>query len=182
MIVGLTGSIAAGKGVVAEFLKQKGLIYHSLSMEVREEANKRAIEITRSNLQDLGNELRSKEGAGAWARRFLDKIIEGNYIIDGIRNPAEVAEFEKTENFHLISIDAPLYERFKRVVSRNKESDPKTLEGFLEMNKRDLGEDDPKGQQVAKCMERAHYSIMNDSDLESLNKKIEAIYAKIKHN
>jgi dephospho-CoA kinase len=33
MIIGLTGSLAAGMGVVAEFLKEKGFVYLSKSEE-----------------------------------------------------------------------------------------------------------------------------------------------------
>ena len=36
-ILGLTGRNAAGKGAVAEILKQKSFIYHSLSDTLREE-------------------------------------------------------------------------------------------------------------------------------------------------
>jgi dephospho-CoA kinase len=40
-VIGLTGTIASGKGTLAEFLKGKGYSYFSLSDILREEATKR---------------------------------------------------------------------------------------------------------------------------------------------
>jgi dephospho-CoA kinase len=89
MIIGLTGSIAAGKGIF------------SLSNELREALGERNIEITRENLQNFGNEMREKYG--------VDKIKKKQYarvIIGGIGNPGEVDELKKLKGFFLISIDA----------------------------------------------------------------------------
>ena len=182
MLIGLTGRIASGKGMVAEYLKSKGFEYTTISQVVREEAGKINIPITRESLQDLGNLVRKYEGSGAWIKRIIQKTdINGNYIIDGIRNPGEVLELRKIPGFVLISIDAPQKIRFERVVSRNKESDAKTWETFLKMDERDFGIGEPEdGQQVGKCMALADNNIINDSSPESFHKKIEEIYKKIK--
>jgi dephospho-CoA kinase len=181
MLIGLTGRIASGKGEVKNYFEKQGFGCYTLSRIVREEAKERGIEITRKHLQDLGNLIREKEDAGAWMRRLIGKInLEDNSIIDGIRNPGEVEELRKLSNSYLISVDAPQELRYKRVLSRAKPSDPKTWNGFLEMDKRDFAEDDPLGQQVGKCMKMADYTIINDSDLEVLNKNIEKIYDKLR--
>jgi len=181
MLIGITGRIAAGKGEIAEYLKKKGFEYYTVSQVVREEAKNRGIEITRSNLQDLGNQIRREEGAGAWIKRLINKMdLKKNYIIDGIRNPGEIAELRKTKDFHLISVDAFENIRFERVVSRAKPSDPKDLKGFLEMDARDLAEVDPLGQQVGKCMEMADFRLINNSSLEDFHEKIDEVYNKIK--
>jgi len=61
MIIGLTGTMASGKDAVADILKKKGFICLSLSDEVREEAKNRQIELTRENLQILGDEKRIRQ-------------------------------------------------------------------------------------------------------------------------
>ena len=43
-IIGLTGRNAAGKGTVADLLKKRDFIYHSLSDTLREELSKRNME------------------------------------------------------------------------------------------------------------------------------------------
>jgi dephospho-CoA kinase len=180
MIIGLTGRIASGKGVIKDFLQEKGFKYLTLSDVVREEAAQRGIPIERSSLQELGNEVRKKEGAGSWMRRLIKKIQPGfDYVIDGIRNPGEVDELRKIPGFYLIAVDAPQETRFKRFLSRAKPSDPKTWEEFLEIDNRDFGEEDPLGQQVGKCMEMGNFKLINDSILEKFQKKIEMIFNKI---
>jgi dephospho-CoA kinase len=184
MITGLTGRIASGKGVIAEFLKEKGFEYFTLSNEVREEAKKRGIPIERKTLQDLGNLMREEEGLGVLIKRVIRKMEENkDYVIDGIRNTGEVEELRKAfkENFYLISTDADLELRWRNMQNRGKESDPKTFEGFLEIDKRDAGENLGNGQQVKKCMELADYHILNNSTLEDLYLKITEVYKKIKN-
>ena len=180
MIIGLTGRIAAGKGFIKDFLEKVGFEYYTFSDVVREEAARRGVEITRKNLQDLGNEVRNKEGPGAWAKRIIEKLeSEKNYIVDGIRNPGEVEELRKQKDFFLIAVDAPQERRYERLRRRAKPSDPKTWEGFLEIDNRDFGEEDSKGQQVGKCMEMADFYIFNNSDLGVLMKRIKEIYEQI---
>lgn len=179
MIIGFTGRIAAGKGVLIDFLKEKNFDYYSHSQEVRKEAAKRGLEIKRSVLQDFGNEVRKNEGASAWTKRLVEEIKKNNsknVIVDGIRNPAEIIELKKSfPDFILISVDAPQKTRFERVLSRGKDSDPKNWEEFLKIDERDLKEVDPLGQQVGVCMQMADFQINNDSTLEELEKKFERL-------
>ena len=81
--------------------------------------------------------------------------------------------------FILIAIDAPRNVRYQRILSRNKSSDKKTWEGFLEMDNRDFGENIENGQQVGKCMEIADFKIVNDSSLEALYGQLDKILEKI---
>lgn len=184
MIIGLTGSLAAGKGIVSDFLKNKGFVYLSLSDELREVAKERKIEITRLNLQNLGNELRENMGKEVLAKLVVNKIKNQQYInvvIDGIRNPSEIEHLKNNlKNFYLISVDAPREERFKRLVERNRESDPKTWEEFLKVDDRDkgIGESDT-GQNVGRCMSIADFNLINESNLDSIKLKVEELYEEI---
>ncbi len=176
MIIGLTGTIGSGKGIIADFLKEQGFIYLSLSNVVRETAKERSIEITRKNLQDLGNELREKEGGGVLANFIINKIKNQEYdkvVIDGIRNPFEVEVLKNLKNFFLVSIDSSQKIRFNRVNKRNRPSDPNTWEEFLEIDDRDKGIGEIEtGQNVGKCMELADFSFVNDGSLEDFQNKI----------
>lgn len=180
MIIGITGRIACGKEAVSNFFIKKGFNHNFLSKELREELEKRGIEVSRKNLQDLGDELRLKEGNGFLAKRILEKLGKGNFIIDGIRNPGEVWEFRKQKDFVLIAIDAQQKIRYERSIYRSKTSDAKTWEEFLKMDQRDFGDKIDSGQQVGKCMELADFKIINDSTLEDLYTKLEKLYGEIK--
>lgn len=182
MIIGVTGTKASGKGIVTEILKEKGFVYTSTSDQVRKEAVSRGISnYTISDLQDIGNDLREKFGSEELVKRCL-KENEGNsnLVIDGIRNPGEIQEIKKQGGI-MISVDAPDELRFKRLLERKRESDPKTLEDFRKMEARDRGsKESSTGQQVDKCIEMSDYSIINDSTLETLKTKIEYILLKEK--
>jgi len=185
MIIGLTGTKAGGKGVAANILKEKGFAYLSLSDIVREEAKSRGIENpTIFDFQDIGNDLREKEGTGALAKRAIAFFkFPGNLVIDGIRNPGEVEEFRKADEFFLIAVDALQEIRFKRLIERARQSDPKSWEDFLAMERRDMGlAEKTSGQMVGGCMEMADYLIFNTGSLEELKTKIEDVYAKILSN
>ncbi len=75
----------------------------------------------------------------------------------------------------LIAVDGPLEMRFQRLVERNRASDPKDWNGFLEMDKRDRISGTENGQQVDACIGCANVKIFNDSSLEDLKENIERI-------
>lgn len=183
MIIGLTGRIAAGKETLTYFLRKKGFIYLETSKILAEELEKRGLEINRWNMQNLGDEIRGRDGVGGLMKMLLEKTESGkNYIFDSLRNAGE-AEFlrKNAEDFILIAVDAPQKIRFERILKRNKPSDPKTWEDFLKVDNRDFfDETNPMGQQVRKCMELADFKIVNASDLKKSMKGIEEVWEKIK--
>ncbi len=184
MIIGLTGSLAAGKGVVAEFLKKRGFVYLSLSDELRDYLKGGKIEITRENLQNWGNKLREEKGNAVLARMVSERIVSQqlkSVIVDGIRNPGEVNYLrENLKSFFLVSVDAPKEVRFERMRERNRESDPKTLKDFLMVDAMDKGKGEEKsGQQVGACMKLAKFVLINDGSLEEVERKIEKLYLDI---
>jgi dCMP deaminase len=182
MIIGLTGTLNSGKGSIAGFFKEIGFVKFSLSDELRELARESKIELTRENLQNLGNKMRREFGAGFLAEIVKNKILSqkhNNAVIEGIRNPGEVEILRTLNNFFLVSVDAPADIRFKRMKARNRENDPKTWEDFLKVDARDLGEADERGQQTRKCMALADFTLINDSTPELLNIKISNLYNKM---
>jgi dCMP deaminase len=181
MIIGLTGSLAAGKGVVSDFFKGKGFVYLSLSDELRELLKENKIKLTRENLQEWGNKYREENGSDYLAKLVVDKINNQDYkraIVDGIRNPEEVDFLDKNlKDFFLVSVDAPENIRFERMKVRARESDPTTLEGFRKVDKKDKGVGEKKsGQGVGKCMKKAKFVLINDCSLEDVQVKIEKLY------
>lgn len=179
MIIGLTGKYAAGKGTVAEHLKQKGFYYFSLSDILREEAKAKGLEMTRENLINLGNDLRKKHGNSVLADRILQKLEKDkNYVVDSFRNPDEVKAFKRMPNFHLWLIDAPLETRFKRNAARNRPEDPKSL---VEFKRLEAAEEkgNPHSQQLLECAKMAEKTIVNDAALDKLHKKVDSTLSEL---
>ena len=181
MIIGVTGPIASGKSVFVDELVKRGFVYHRISDEVREEAKSLGIPIERTALQDLGNKMREKHGNGYWAQRLMKKMRIGkNYVIDGIRNPGEIIALKAAGDFVLVCVDAPEKERFRRIIVRNKDSDPKTIEEVKKIDSRDRGNNEAgHGQQTNECMKLAEHLIINDGTEEELKAKVDKLLKEI---
>jgi dCMP deaminase len=179
MLIGLTGRNAAGKGEVARYLQKKSFYYYSLSDAIRDEIRSRGDEPTRERLIIVGNELRQRYGSKILAERILAKIEDDkHYVIDSIRNPAEVDAFRAAKHFKLIRVEAPADVRFKRILSRQRESDPKTLEEFIALENREA-EGDDTSQNLVKVELMADYSVANDGLLEKLYPQIDQLLIKV---
>jgi dCMP deaminase len=179
MIIGLTGKNAAGKGEVAAFLKDKSFYYHSLSDVIREELDQRRVPVTRDNLIAAGNELRQKFGADVLARRILPKLDPNrNYVIDSIRNPAEVKALRDTGRFLLLNIDAPADVRFERIRKRKREKDPQNLEEFQQKEELERKSSVEHMQSIEDCQALADFTIINDSSLENLQRSVTEIVSR----
>jgi dCMP deaminase len=179
MLIGLTGRNAAGKGEVARYLQQKSFYYYSLSDVIRDEIRSRSEEPTRERLIIVGNELRQKYASNILAERTLAKIEDDkHYIIDSIRNPAEVDAFRAAKHFKLIRVDAPADVRFQRILQRHRESDPRTFEEFVALENREA-EGDDTSQNLVKVELMADHSLLNDGPLEKLYRQIDELLPKL---
>lgn len=172
LIIGLTGTNASGKGVVADILKKRGFSYHSLSDVIRDDLSAKDIAPTRENMIKRGNELRSSFGPAALAKEIGPRITSPRAVIDSIRNLHEVEELKKLDNFKLVSVDAPLEIRYKRAQKRGRIENAANLEQFKAMEEREKSQDDT-AQQIDKCMKVADHTIINDGTIEELEKKID---------
>jgi dephospho-CoA kinase len=177
--IGLTGRMASGKGEVAAFFKQEGYRYISLSDIVREEVARLGKDVTRAEMQDIGNSLRTSGGAGVLGKRVREKIDPAGpqkWIIDGIRNPAEVIELRKIDSFYLIGIDTGIDIIISRIKSRNRDTDNAEKAELKKRLDREWGIGEPEdGQQVGKCLEMADFTIHNDSSLKKLISEVSKI-------
>jgi len=173
-IIGITGPFGSGKTTAASFFETKGFRKITLSSFLEEQLRISNKEISRKNLQDLGDLWRDKEGSGILAKKALEFVDSENIdkvVIDGIRNLGEIEEFRKLENFILLGIFADRDIRFERI--RNmKGRESLTRELFDNLDFRDLGitEDKKTGLQVAKCFALSDYFIDSNEEATFTNK------------
>jgi len=184
MFIGVVGRIASGKEVFAEYLIQKhGFVSFSLSTILHHELKKRKVKkFTRETLQDIGDELRRRYGEAVLAKKAVAILKKDHkqFIITGIRNPAEIKFLRKLPNFILVAIKTDQKIRFKRLLKRAKPWDPKNWSEFLVIDRRDKGIGQKKsGQQVGKCIKLADYSLANDTGMKSFHLKIKRLYQKL---
>ncbi|MBD3330247.1 dephospho-CoA kinase [Candidatus Peregrinibacteria bacterium] len=186
MIIGLTGSMGSGKGEVVNILKSMGYEYITLSTMVREEAQRQGIKEERTKLMEIGNNMRKQEGAGVLAQRALKKISDSkheNWVIDGIRNPAEIEELKKGDGVNVIAVYADKEILIERILERDRASDPKSRMDIANKIDREWGFGEPEeGQQVGKCIEMADQVLKNEGTLEDLNRQFMAYYGQLIHD
>ncbi|MAH06871.1 dCTP deaminase [Candidatus Pacearchaeota archaeon] len=185
-IIGLTGSLGSGKSIVANFLKENGFAKLTLSNILRNELTRNNLPESRKNLQDVGNKLRSEHGNHILAETAYNKIITekiNKAVIDGIRNPGEIEFLKKQPNFHLIAVDAPEEKRFEMLKERKRQGDILTWEEFQRLDARDkgIGEEEP-GKAVAKCINLADHTLINDENQEIIKQRLENLYSNITDN
>ncbi len=167
-IIGITGPFGSGKSTAASFFETKGFVKITLSSFLEGALLKDNKEITRSNLQDLGNLWRKKEGSGVLAKKALEYISKNKIekaVIDGIRNLGEVEELKKTNIFILLGVVADRKIRFARIKQMsNREA--LTQELFDRLDYKDLGIsiDEEAGLQVAKCLAISDYFINSNDE------------------
>jgi len=176
IVIGITGKYCAGKTTVCDYLKGKSFYYKSLSDELREILEKEGTSPTRENLIKRGNELREKFGNNYLAQKISQGISQDkNYIIDSLRNPKEIEEFEKLPNFHLWCIEAQEKQRFERILKRSREGDPKTIEDFKKLEAQESSSENKSGQQLDQCAKMAKHYIENNGTLAELFAKVDSI-------
>ena len=178
MIIGLTGMPGSGSNSVGDFLvEEKGFIWLSYSDILREELQKEGKEITRKAMQDLGNEIRERYGAGELSKRLINKMESGkNYVVGTIRNPAEIEELRKSNDFVMVHVFADRKLRFERVIKRDRESDPKNWEEFLALENKDGGVGQKEsGLRIRDCIKMCDHTIVNESTLEELRKRVDEL-------
>lgn len=180
-VIGLTGTIGAGKSTIKSLLlKRIDCYYVTLSDIIRAEVERRKGTLDRKTLQDMGNELRVKYGNHILAQLAVDYLPKEKkfIVIDGIRNPGEIEYLKKRfgNDFKLIAVDAPPRIRFERLNKLEGGKYPKSWDEFLSLDERDQGKDEPEyGQQVKKCIEKADFLIINDGDEKQLEEKLDSI-------
>ncbi|MDZ7798539.1 MAG: AAA family ATPase [Patescibacteria group bacterium] len=180
--IGLTGKSGSGKDTAADYLKEKGFFYYSLSDIIREECEKRGLEKKRDNLIKIGNELRKKNGPSVLADKTIRKIRNKNLdkvIISSIRNSGEVKSLKKLPKFILINVEVPVQIRFQRIKKRKREDDSGvSLEKFKEQEERESLGNDPAKQQLNKVIQMSDYDIDNSGSLDNLYQGIDKVLKK----
>jgi dephospho-CoA kinase len=181
IIIGLTGTLGAGKGTVAEYIKQKGFKHYSVRAYLIEEVKRRDLPVNRDNIRMVGNDLRKKNSPSFLVEQLYERAKkEGeSCVIESIRTPGEVKALRERGKFYLFAVDANPKIRYKRILKRGSETDHVSYEEFIENEKREMKSTDPNKQNVSKCIEAADYKIKNDGSLDELYVKVEKIITKI---
>jgi dephospho-CoA kinase len=181
MIIGITGTLGAGKGTIVEYLVGKGFSDFSVRGYLIEELNKRKKDLSRENMVALANELRAKHSSSYIVEQLYERAKKtGNKcIIESIRTVGEAEKLKEKGEFYLIAVDANPKLRYERILKRGSSTDHILFDKFLEQEKIEMSNKDPSKQNVAKCIELADYKVTNNGTKKDLCEKVERILKKI---
>lgn len=177
MIIGITGTLGAGKGTVVKYLvEHKGFAHLSARALFQELMEKAGIAIDRDNMVLFANDLRAKHGPDFVFRELFLKAqsIGGNVIIESLRTPAEAMALKSQPDSILLAVDADQQLRYERIHGRDSELDHVSFEKFVEQENTEMRSDDPNKQNIAAVMAMADATLMNNKDPETLFAAVEA--------
>lgn len=175
-VIGISGTLSAGKTLIAKHLESRGYRLYSLSSYVKQHMAKAGAEPTHSNLQAMGNSLRRRHGSAVLARWALDDLAGPNVCVDGIRNPEEAHFFREMTKFALLFVDADPSQRWDW--ARNKVGKMRIVnrEEFdrLDQVERGILDRQEYGLRVDDCRLVADQPIIqNDGDIDKLYKQVD---------
>lgn len=181
-IIGITGTLGAGKGTVVEYLvREKGFCHFSVRDFLREELEKREMPVNRDTLTAIANTLRVKHGTSYIIEQLFLKAREcdSHSVIESIRTPGEIESLRKNDQFFLLAVDADPRVRYQRIRKRNSETDQISFRVFLENEEREMHSTNPFHQHLAACIKQADFVIMNNGSILQLNEQTEAFLTQI---
>lgn len=175
MIIGITGTIGAGKGTVVEYLKTKGFKHYSSSGILKEMVAERGQPQTRNYLAALADELIKNHEGGVLYFSYEKAKKEGakDFVLEAIHRESEAA-YVRSIGGVIWGVDADLTTRYERTVKRKEgEKDNVTYEEFLAHAKRE-DEGESGGANIRAVIKNADLVLTNNGTQEELFAQVEA--------
>jgi dephospho-CoA kinase len=178
LIIGITGTLGAGKGTVVEYLvAEKGFAHYSVRAFLLKEIIRRGMPENRDSMVVVANELRAMHGPSYVTDQLYYEAakVGNNCIIESIRTPGEIDSLRQKGQFILFAVDADPKLRYERIVERSSETDKISFDTFVDNETREMNASDPNKQNLKACINRADFVLNNDGSKEDLFGEVEKI-------
>ena len=181
-IIGITGTLGAGKGTIVDYLMKHHVFQHfSVRGDLTVIIRQKGMEVNRDSLVAVANELRAQNTPSFIAEELYRTAKESgkDCIIESIRTIGEVKALQAKGNFNLFAVDADQRLRYQRIVERASETDKISFETFVENENREMNTSDPNKQNIAACIRLADYKFSNNGTLNELYRQVDEVLERI---
>jgi dephospho-CoA kinase len=181
-IIGITGTLGAGKGTIVDYLTQHHHFQHfSVRAYLSKIIKSKGLQVNRDTLVATANELREANTPSFIAEELYREAKESgtDCIIESIRTVGEVNALHSKGNFYLFAVDADQKLRYSRILERASETDKVSLETFIANELREMNNTDPNKQNLAACMQMADFKFINNDGFDELYRQIDAVLKQI---
>ncbi len=176
IIIGITGTLGAGKGTIVDYLTiNKGFKHYSVRQFLIEEIEKKGLPVNRDTMTEVANNLRATHSPSYIIEQLYKKALSygGNSIIESIRTPGEVDFLKKQGEFYLIAVDADPRIRYDRITLRASETDHISFDTFIANEKREFTTTDSNKQNLSSCIQMADIVLQNNGSIYELQQQLE---------
>lgn len=183
LIIGITGTLGAGKGTIVEYLQKKYNFSHFSARDfITKEIVKRDLLINRDSMREVANDLREKNSPSYVAEGlYLQAKEEGkDSVIESLRTLGEIQALKSKGNFYLFAVDAEPQMRYNRILKRSSETDNVSFEKFKENEAQESLNKEAHKQNLPACISQANFIFDNNGSFEDLYKQIDNVIEKIK--
>ncbi|MFX1366101.1 MAG: AAA family ATPase [Promethearchaeota archaeon] len=177
-VIAICGLPGSGKTTAIKAIEDLGIVV-SMGDVVRNEARKMHLEPSGFIIGEIAKELREKGGPAIIAEKCVELIknLDTEVVfVDGVRSFYEVNVFREFWKFPIVAIITDEQKRINRLFERGRSDDPKHIEELKERDKRER----EFGQE--EVLEKANYTILNNSTIDALKKNSRKIIIEIINN
>lgn len=178
IILGFTGQLASGKGLVAKYYSEKyGAGTYRFSTILRDLADRLYVPQSRDNLIKVSESVRGTFGEDVLAKAMAKDAEADKHeliVVEGIRRLADIEYLFKLPNFVLVEIFADPKTRYERLIKRGENTDDtsKTYEQFLADHQRTTE------LSILDVAKQATEKIDNNGSVEKLYEQLDALVKK----
>jgi len=157
----VTGMPGTGKEEFLSVASEMGIPFIRMGDVVREHYQARRASDKELGVGGFAESERKRFGYDIWAKRSLERMSGDVFLVDGCRSADEVEQFRSlTDDVTVVSIHSSPEVRYARLVKRNREDAPSSLEEFVERDEREMG------WGIAKIMALSNVTVPNDTTLD----------------
>lgn len=176
IVIGITGTLGAGKGTIVDYLiRKKSFLHYSVRSFLIEIIEAKNLTVNRDSMTQTANALRAEHSPSYITDQLYLRAAKSgkNCVIESIRTPGEIKSLRSKGRFYLWAVDADPKIRYERIILRQSETDAVSFDTFRSNEAREMHSDDPNKQNLHACIEQADEVFENNGNIEKLYQQVE---------